>query len=88
MVCVFPNSEEAVASYSTVMKNEMFFRYSFAKNCNSTKSIRLFPVDGIRAAIDTRDKAIRDELAEFARGKKSRADLGEQIIPVLSAATA
>lgn len=44
-------------------------------------------VDAIRAAIDMRDKAVRDELAEFARGKKTRTDLTDQKPPVPVAAT-
>jgi hypothetical protein len=45
-----------------------------------------YTVDAIRTAIDMRDKAVRDELAEFARGKKTRTDLTEQKLPVSSAA--
>lgn len=44
--------------------------------------------DAVKNAIEARDKAIRDELAEFARGKKPRADLGAQFSPLPSCATA
>jgi hypothetical protein len=35
-------------------------------------------VTSIKSAIDKRDKEMREELADFARGKKSRADLDLQ----------
>jgi hypothetical protein len=35
-------------------------------------------VTAIKTAIDKRDKEMRDELADFARGKKRRADLDLQ----------
>lgn len=46
-----------------------------------------YSVDEIKTAIDTRDRAIRDELGEFARGKKTRTDLSEKKLPVSSGAS-
>ena len=37
----------------------------------------LFPVDEVAAAIQARDKAVRDELVDFVRGHKARVDVSE-----------
>jgi hypothetical protein len=45
-----------------------------------------FSVTLIKSAIDKRDKEMRDELADFARGKKSRTDL--DLLPPVAASVA
>ncbi len=71
------------------MEDHTAYPVRFTSNIVMSSSFNLESINNfmIKSAIDKRDKEMRDELAEFARGKKSRVDF-EAPSPVVESVAA